>query len=75
MRRRVVIASLRWKLWGLASRLPGVCPSNAHTVIVCAHPDRNRNPFIDGACRRDCAAVGFCWCGKLRQPPTAGGPQ
>jgi hypothetical protein len=70
-----VIASLRWRFWGLASRLSRVCPSNAYKVFVCAHPDRNRNPFIDGACRRDCAATGFCWCGKLRQSPPAGGPQ
>lgn len=58
---------LRWKLWGLVTRLPGVCPSNAHTVIVLGHPDRRRNPFVDGSCRRDCAYNGHCWCGKLRR--------
>jgi hypothetical protein len=57
---------LRWKLWGLLIRMPGVCPSNAHTAIVLTYPGRNRNVFTDQACRRDCAAIGFCWCGKLR---------
>ena len=53
---------LRWGLWGLACRLPpGVPVQRAHTVIVLDHPDRNRNPLIDGACRRDCAANGSCW--------------
>jgi hypothetical protein len=58
---------LRWMLWSLAVRLPRVCPSNAHTAIVAAYPGRSRNLLIDQACKRDCAAVGSCWCGKLRQ--------
>jgi len=63
---------LRWKLWGLVTRLPRVCPSNAHTAIVLDRPDRNRSILVDRTCRRDCAANGFCWCGKLRcEPPTS----
>ena len=58
---------LRWKLWSLVTHLPRVCQSNAHTAVVLTHPDRNRNPFIDGACRRDLAATGSCWCMKLHE--------
>jgi hypothetical protein len=58
---------LRWKLWGLAVRLPWVCPSNAHTVFVLSYPGRRRSPFVDEACRSDCAATGECWCGNLRR--------
>jgi hypothetical protein len=56
-----------WKLWGVAVRLPGVCPSNAHTVFVCTHRDRSRNPMVDRTCRRDCAYNGSCYCNKLRR--------
>jgi hypothetical protein len=64
---------LRWKLWGLITRLPRMCPSNAHTAIVLTHPGRNRGVFVDRACRRDCAVNSTCWCGKLRQAVIADG--
>lgn len=56
----------RWKLWGLVTRLPSVCPANAHEVIVSNAPDRRRSPFADRACRD--MANGSCYCGKLRAP-------
>lgn len=57
---------LRWKLYGLAVRLPRACPANAYTAIVSTSPGRNLSPFIDEACARDCLFNGSCWCGKLR---------
>ena len=56
-----------WKLWGLAVRLPGVCPANAQTVFVSTYRNRSRNPLVDDVCRRDCADNGSCWCNKLRR--------
>lgn len=56
---------LRWKLWGLATRLRRVCPANAHGALIWrTRPLREMG--VDSMCRRDCAANGACWCGKLR---------
>lgn len=56
---------LRWKLWGLVTRLPNVCPANAHEVIVSRVPYGRRSPFIDRSCRE--LANGSCYCGRLRR--------
>jgi hypothetical protein len=56
----------RWWLWRLATRVPWVCPANAHTAIVLDHPGRDRRVRIDRACRTDMARTGTCWCGRLR---------
>jgi len=58
---------LRWKLWGLLCRLPGVCPANAHGALLTSRPCHGRNPLIDRLCREGCADRGACWCGKLRR--------
>ena len=57
---------LRWKLWGLVTRSRRVCPVNAHGAIIW-RTRLLREVTVDGACRRDCAATGSCWCGKLRE--------
>lgn len=54
---------LRWRLWGLITGLPGVCPANAHSVLIWQNW---RSVRIDSMCRRGCAETGSCWCGKLR---------
>ncbi len=59
---------LRWWLWSMACRLPGICPANAHTTLIITYPGHGRNPLVDGICRSDCARNGSCYCGKLRQP-------
>jgi hypothetical protein len=63
---------LRWKLWGLACRLPWVCPCNAHTAIVADYPGRSRRLRVDYGCRRDLAVNGGCYCGKLRKETARG---
>ena len=61
---------LRWKLWDLVTRLPWVCPANAHSALIWRTRPL-REMAVDGACRRDCAANGSCWCNKLRRTETA----
>jgi hypothetical protein len=55
----------RWRLWCLASGLPGVCKASAYDLLISG---RRRSPLTDDVCRDDLAANGACWCGKLRQP-------
>jgi hypothetical protein len=62
-----VAERLRWWLWGLACRLPKVCPANAHRVLILTYPGRDHNPLIDSVCRSDCASNGECYCGRLRR--------
>lgn len=54
---------IRWWLWRLLIKRRSVCPANAHTLMI--YGDR-RDPRVDDVCRRDLAATGTCWCGKLR---------
>lgn len=56
-----------WHLWRAASGLPGICPANAHSVLIWR---TSLDPRIDGVCRADLARNGSCWCGKLRKPET-----
>jgi len=53
---------LRWRLYGAACRLPFVCGVNAHGTIIAG---RRRGILIDSGCRRDAAANGTCYCGRL----------
>lgn len=53
----------RWKIWGWLTKLPNVCPANAHSVVIWRN---RRSILVDSACRRDCERNGSCWCGKLR---------
>ena len=57
---------LRWKVYGLALRLPNVCPANAHGALIWRTRSL-REMTVDRACRSDCAANGSCWCNKLRR--------
>lgn len=59
---------VRWWLWERLAPLPGVCPSNAHTALICAHPDRPLRLHIDAGCRRDRDDQGACYCGHLMTP-------
>ena len=59
---------MRWRLWGLITRLPRVCPAHAHEAIVSSIPGHRRSPFADRACRRSSEDRGSCYCGKLRDP-------
>lgn len=63
---------VRWKLWWWLTKSRHICPANAHTLLI--YGDR-RDPRIDDGCRRDCAANGTCWCGRLREPEPAPGEQ
>ena len=56
---------LRWRLWGLLTRLPGVCPANAHEAIVSRAPGHRRSPFAGRSCRE--GPTDKCYCGKLRR--------
>lgn len=55
---------LRWKIWNALTKLPNICPANAHSVVIYGE---RRDPRVDAACRRDFARNGVCWCGKLRE--------
>jgi hypothetical protein len=57
---------LRWKLWGLVTRSRRVCPANAHGALIWRTRPL-REVVVDGACRRDLAANGSCYCGNLRK--------
>jgi hypothetical protein len=57
---------LRWKLYGLAVDRLGACPANAHSALIWGSRSV-REMAVDRTCRRDCAANGSCWCGKLRR--------
>ena len=59
-----------WKAYYLACKLPGICPANAHGVLIW---HTRVNPRIDGTCREDCALNGNCWCGKLRSEKDGSG--
>jgi len=67
-RGRAMAERLRWKLWGLVTRLPRVCPASAHEAIVSGAPGHRRSPFAGRSCRSGLADRGSCYCGKLRQP-------
>lgn len=65
----MTITKLRWRIWGLFSRLPGICPANAHSLVIDGY---HRSPAIDRICRQDLAGNGgSCWCGKIRQRAAA----
>jgi hypothetical protein len=55
-----------WWLWRTLRRVPGTCPSNAHTAVILDHPGRSRSVWQDRFCRMNVEANGGCWCGKLR---------
>lgn len=61
---------LRWKLWGLLCRSRRVCPANAHSALIW-RTRSVREIAVDDICRRDLAANGCCWCGKLRDGTTS----
>lgn len=53
----------RWWLWRLVTRSKRVCPANAHSRLIWRIRDQPIG--IDDVCRRDAAACGVCWCGKI----------
>ena len=55
---------LRWRLWAWLSSRRGICPANAHTMVI--YGDLRHDPRISSMCRQDCERNGECWCGKLR---------
>jgi hypothetical protein len=60
---------IRWRVWGLMTRLRRVCPANAHGVILgsCKLFGRDRQTiFVDEDCREGATRCGTCWCGRLR---------
>jgi hypothetical protein len=72
-----VATKIRWKLWGLMTRLRRVCPANAHLVILGSYkllgPDRH-TIFVDEGCREGATHCGACWCGRLRATPAQSEP-
>lgn len=59
---------LGYRIWDLVIRHPLICPANAHGAIIWRTQPLS-GMRIDSVCRRDCAANGACWCGKLRTGP------
>lgn len=55
----------RWWLWAQVSKLRRACPAGTHGRIIWR--DRDSGWKVSDTCRRDLAANGSCWCGKLRE--------
>lgn len=54
---------LDWWLFRHLSRVPGLCVAKLHGLLIWR---TREDPRINAMCRRDLAANGSCWCGKLR---------
>ena len=68
MRRRLIPERLRWHFARALNRLPRQCWAD----LVCwVLGDDRWLPWspIGDVCRRDRAAAGCCWCGKLGDRP------
>lgn len=65
---------MRWRIAALLNLLPGQCWADLVTWALGWHKGERgtgrRWPWqpAGDACRRDLAANGTCYCGKLRQP-------
>jgi hypothetical protein len=60
---------LRWWIATQLNRMPGQCWANL-VVWALGWKGEKRMPWrpSTATCRRDAAANGSCYCGKLRQP-------
>ncbi len=63
------LTKLRWLIWWRLAKVPGICPANAHSLII---DGCRRDPRIDAICRDICPPQTACWCGKIRGGQPAG---
>lgn len=63
-------ARLRWWVATQLNRLPGQCWADLVTWALGWHKGEKHTPWspVTSVCRRDLAANGGCYCGKLRPP-------
>ena len=67
-----LIVKLRWRIAGVLNRLPRTCWANlvswalGSTPLYSRHHDNDVRQ--DWICRKDAAASGRCYCGKIERP-------